>query len=111
MIAGPGSPSVFSNMVTSIEQHVEWISALIEHVGLRGLTRVEATTEAEQWWIEHVNEVAERTLYPRSPNSWFFGANTPGKPRVFMPYVGGVGTYRQKADDVAAKDYEGFVLS
>jgi cation diffusion facilitator CzcD-associated flavoprotein CzcO len=111
IVAGPGSPSVFSNMVNSIEQHVEWIAALLEDVTLRGLQRVEATPEAEQQWIEHVNEVAERTLYPRSPNSWFFGANTPGKPRVFMPYVGGVGTYRQKADDVAAKDYEGFVLS
>ncbi|TFV87230.1 NAD(P)/FAD-dependent oxidoreductase [Blastococcus sp. CT_GayMR16] len=110
IVAGPGSPSVFSNMVNSIEQHVEWIAALLEQVTLRGLQRVEATPEAEQQWIEHVNEVAERTLYPRSPNSWFFGANTPGKPRVFMPYVGGVGTYRQKADDVAAKDYEGFVL-
>jgi cation diffusion facilitator CzcD-associated flavoprotein CzcO len=111
IVAGPGSPSVFSNMVNSIEQHVEWITTLLEQVNLRGLQRVEATAEAEQQWIEHVNEVAERTLYPRSPNSWFFGANTPGKPRVFMPYVGGVGTYRQKADDVAAKDYEGFVLS
>ncbi len=110
-VAGPGSPSVFSNMVNSIEQHVEWITTLIEQVTLRGLSRAEATEEAEQQWIEHVNEAAERTLYPRSPNSWFFGANTPGKPRVFMPYVGGVGTYRQKADDVAAKDYEGFVLS
>ncbi|HEY0509740.1 MAG TPA: NAD(P)/FAD-dependent oxidoreductase [Blastococcus sp.] len=111
IVAGPGSPSVFSNMVNSIEQHVEWITTLLEQVTLRGLRRVEATAQAEQQWIEHVNEVAERTLYPRSPNSWFFGANTPGKPRVFMPYVGGVGTYRQKADDVAAKDYEGFVLS
>ncbi|SDY74316.1 cyclohexanone monooxygenase [Modestobacter sp. DSM 44400] len=111
IVAGPGSPSVFSNMVNSIEQHVEWITTLIEQVTLRGLSRAEATEEAEQQWIEHVNEVAEQTLYPRSPNSWFFGANTPGKPRVFMPYVGGVGTYRQKADDVAAKDYEGFVLS
>ena len=111
IVAGPGSPSVFSNMVNSIEQHVEWITDLIEHMSLRGLSRAEATEEAEQRWIEHVNEVAQRTLYPRSPNSWFFGANTPGKPRVFMPYVGGVGTYRQKADDVAAKDYEGFVLT
>jgi cyclohexanone monooxygenase len=110
IVAGPGSPSVFSNMVNSIEQHVEWITALVEHAALRGAHRVEATEEAEQAWIDHVNEAANRTLYVRSPNSWYFGANTPGKPRVFMPYVGGVGTYRHLADDVAAKDYEGFVI-
>jgi cation diffusion facilitator CzcD-associated flavoprotein CzcO len=111
IVAGPGSPSVFSNMVNSIEQHVEWITALLEYVTLRGAVRVEATERAEHAWVEHVNDAANRTLYPRSPNSWFFGANTPGKPRVFMPYVGGVGTYRQIADDVAAKDYEGFVIT
>lgn len=111
IVAGPGSPSVFSNMVNSIEQHVEWITSCIEQVSLRGGTRIEATDEAEQAWVEHVNEVANRTLYPKSPNSWFFGANTPGKPRVFMPYIGGVGNYRQKADDVAAKDYDGFVIT
>lgn len=111
IVAGPGSPSVFSNMVNSIEQHVEWIAALIDHLVLRGARRVEATEEAEQAWIDLVNEAAARTLYPRSPNSWFFGANTPGKPRVFMPYVGGVGTYRRIADDVAAKDYEGLVIT
>lgn len=110
IVAGPGSPSVFSNMVNSIEQHVEWITELIAHVNVRDAHRVEATEEAEQAWIDHVNEAANKTLYPRSPNSWFFGANTPGKPRVFMPYVGGVGTYRQIADDVAAKDYEGFKI-
>jgi cation diffusion facilitator CzcD-associated flavoprotein CzcO len=111
VVAGPGSPSVFSNMVNSIEQHVEWISALLAHADLRGVRRIEATADAERAWVEHVDEVARRTLYPRSPNSWFFGANTPGKPRVFMPYVGGVGTYRQIADDVAAKDYEGFLFT
>ncbi|MGY1593535.1 flavin-containing monooxygenase [Geodermatophilus sp. SYSU D00708] len=111
VVAGPGSPSVFSNMVNSIEQHVEWITGLLADADLRGVRRIEATAEAEQAWVEHVDEVAHRTLYPRSPNSWFFGANTPGKPRVFMPYVGGVGTYRQIADDVAAKDYEGFLFT
>jgi cation diffusion facilitator CzcD-associated flavoprotein CzcO len=111
VVAGPGSPSVFSNMVNSIEQHVEWISALLANADLRGVRRIEATADAEDAWVAHVDEVAHRTLYPRSPNSWFFGANTPGKPRVFMPYVGGVGTYRQIADDVAAKDYEGFLFT
>lgn len=111
IVAGPGSPSVFSNMVNSIEQHVEWISDLIRYADERHARRVEATPEAEQAWIEHVNDVAERTLYPRSPNSWFFGANTPGKPRVFMPYVGGVGNYRQKADEIAAHQYEGFRIT
>ena len=109
-ITGPGSPSVLSNMVVSIEQHVEWISDLLAYMGDRQLSVIEASPEAEAGWVAHVNEVADMTLYPKA-NSWYLGANIPGKPRVFMPYVGGVGVYRQLCDDVAAKGYEGFALT
>jgi cation diffusion facilitator CzcD-associated flavoprotein CzcO len=110
IITGPGSPSVLSNMVTAIEQHVDWIADCIEYMRERDLGRIEATLDAEDEWVEHVNEVADATLYPLA-NSWYVGANIPGKPRVFMPYVGGFGTYRQKCNDVTAKGYEGFVLT
>ncbi|MAB10819.1 MAG: cyclohexanone monooxygenase [Hyphomonas sp.] len=110
LITGPGSPSVLSNMIVSIEQHVDWIADCIHDMGQRQLTVVEATPEAEAEWVAHVNEVADTTLYPQA-NSWYLGANVPGKPRVFMPYVGGGGAYREKCDEVAANDYEGFTLS
>ena len=109
MITGPGSPSVLSNMIVSIEQHVEWIADCLVHLRERGLAAIEATVEAEDAWVAHVNEVGHMTLYPQA-NSWYMGANVPGKPRIFMPYVGGVFTYRQKCDDVAARGYEGFAL-
>jgi cyclohexanone monooxygenase len=110
MITGPGSPSVLSNMVVSIEQHVDWITDCLRFLQERRLARIEADVAAEDAWVQHVNEVANLTLYPRA-NSWYMGANVPGKPRVFMPYVGGVGAYRQKCDEVAANAYEGFVTS
>ncbi len=110
MITGPGSPSVLSNMIVSIEQHVDWIADCIHDMGERQLTVVEATPEAEAEWVAHVNEVADTTLYPQA-NSWYLGANVPGKPRVFMPYVGGVGVYREVCDEVAANGYKGFTLS
>lgn len=109
-ITGPGSPSVLSNMTVSIEQHVDWITDCLQYMRERNLKRIEATYEAEDAWVEHVNEVADSTLFPKA-NSWYVGANVPGKPRVFMPYVGGVGAYRQICDDVAAKGYEGFTLT
>ena len=108
-ITGPGSPSVLSNMVVSIEQHVDWITDCIAYLRERGLTTIEATVEAEDAWVDHVNEVASFTLYPRA-NSWYIGANVPGKPRVFMPYIGGVGTYAQKCEEIAANGYQGFAL-
>jgi len=108
IIAGPGSPSVFSNMVTSIEQHVEWVAECLKYLWHHDLEQIEATKSAEDAWVKHVNEVGNQTLYPRSPNSWFFGANTPGKPVVFMPYVGGVGNYAKKIAEVATSDYTGF---
>ncbi|MGI3783608.1 MAG: flavin-containing monooxygenase, partial [Janthinobacterium lividum] len=110
MITGPGSPSVLSNMVVSIEQHVDWVVAAIKHLQAEGLKIIEPTREAQDAWVDHVNLVASYTLYPRA-NSWYMGANVPGKPRVFMPYAGGVGAYRKKCDEVAAHGYEGFALT
>jgi cyclohexanone monooxygenase len=108
-ITGPGSPSVLSNMIVSIEQHVDWIADCLVYLRERRLGGIEASVEAEDEWVAHVNEVGHATLYPLA-SSWYMGANVPGKPRIFMPYVGGVGAYRQKCDDVAAKGYEGFTL-
>jgi cyclohexanone monooxygenase len=108
-ITGPGSPSVLSNMIVSIEQHVDWIADCMTHLRKQGKASIEATVEAENSWVAHVNEVGNLTLYPQA-NSWYMGANIPGKPRIFMPYIGGVGAYRQKCDEVAAKGYEGFTL-
>jgi cyclohexanone monooxygenase len=110
MITGPGSPSVLSNMLVSIEQHVDWISDCIAFMRERGHTIIEATTDAEEQWVAHVNEVAQMTLYPQA-SSWYMGANIPGKPRVFMPYIGGVGAYRRICDEVAAKGYRGFAMT
>jgi cyclohexanone monooxygenase len=108
-ITGPGSPSVLSNMIVCIEQHVDWIADCLSELQRRSATRIEATTAAEDGWVEHVNEVAHRTLFPIA-NSWYMGANVPGKPRVFMPYVGGVGPYRKICDAVAADGYRGFEI-
>ncbi len=110
VITGPGSPSVLSNMIVSIEQHVDWISDCIAYMRNRGLDAVEANRDAEDKWVAHVNEVAHTTLYPQA-NSWYMGANIPGKPQIFMPYIGGVGVYRQICNDVAAKGYEGFSMT
>jgi cyclohexanone monooxygenase len=96
--------------MVSIEQHVDWIADCVAHMRDRGARTIEATQEAEDAWVEHANGVAFRTLYPQA-NSWYMGANIPGKPRVFMPYIGGVGVYREKCDEIAAKGYEGFLLS
>ncbi|HSE05150.1 MAG TPA: NAD(P)/FAD-dependent oxidoreductase [Methylomirabilota bacterium] len=109
-ITGPGSPSVLSNMIVSIEQHVDWTADCLTYLGRHGYTTIEPTADAQEAWVRHVNEVGHMTLYPLAP-SWYMGANIPGKPRIFMPYIGGVGVYRQKCDDVAAKGYEGFVLT
>ncbi|GAA4577097.1 flavin-containing monooxygenase [Planotetraspora kaengkrachanensis] len=110
MITGPGSPSVLSNMVVSIEQHVDWVADAIDHLDRHGLTTIEPEPQAQDAWVDHVNLVGGFTLYPKA-NSWYMGANVPGKPRVFMPYAGGVGEYRKKCDEVAARGYEGFSLS
>jgi cyclohexanone monooxygenase len=109
-ITGPGSPSVLSNMIPSIEQHVEWIAECVEYMRARGVARIEATGEAEDAWVAHVNDVADASLRATC-GSWYVGANVPGKPRVFMPYIGGVPVYGQKCKAVAANGYEGFTLS
>jgi cation diffusion facilitator CzcD-associated flavoprotein CzcO len=109
-VTGPGSPGVLANMPTAIEHHVEWIADCIDHMRAHGLTRIEPTEEAEQAWVDHVREVAETTLYPKA-NSWYLGANIPGKKRVFMPYVGGFLPYTKRCAKVAARGYEGFALS
>ena len=110
IITGPGSPSVKSNMVFSIEQHVDWIADCIEHLEKRHFTSIEPSQESETNWVSHVNEVANRTLYPKA-ESWYMGSNVPGKARVFMPYVGGIPAYRKICDDVAAQGSRGFVLT
>jgi cyclohexanone monooxygenase len=110
VVTGPGSPGVKTQMIASIEQHVDWIADAIDHLHRHQLDRIEPTAKAEGEWVEHVNKVADSTLYPLA-NSWYMGANIPGKPRVFMPYVGGFDRYKKHCDAVAAKGYEGFTLS
>ena len=107
-ITGPGSPSVMTNMLVSIEQHIDWVTDAIVSLRARDLGAIEPTLEAQDAWVDHVNELASFSLYP-SGNSWYLGANVPGKPRVFMPYIGGAGPYRQVCDEVVADDYRGFV--
>jgi cyclohexanone monooxygenase len=109
-VTGPGSPSVISNMMVSIEQHIDWIADCIGYLQERGFETIEATQDAEDRWTRHVGEVADGTLFPKG-RSWYIGVNIPGKPRVCYPYLGGVGAYRKICDDVAAKAYEGFVLT
>jgi len=110
-ITGPGSPSVLCNMPVPIEQHVEWVTACIDHMRRKGVTTIEATTKAASDWGDHVNEAAHRTVLTKAPHSWYFGANIPGKPRQFMPYAGGMRRYREICDEIAADGYRGFVLS
>lgn len=109
MVSGPGSPSVLTNMIMSIEQHVEWISDCISHMSSTGATTIETTEESQLGWVAFVNAVADMTLYP-SCNSWYLGANVPGKPRVFMPLIG-FPTYVEKCNEVVRNGYEGFVLA
>jgi cyclohexanone monooxygenase len=109
IITGPGSPSVLTNMIASIEQHVELIADSIDYLRAHGHTRIEPTIEAQDEWVEHVNVVADLTLYPTC-NSWYLGANVPGKPRVFMPLLG-FPPYVEKCNHVVANGYEGFVLT
>jgi cyclohexanone monooxygenase len=108
-ITGPGSPSVLSNVIISIEQHVEWVARCLSDMKAAGKTVIEADAEAEQAWMHHVDEVAQTTLFPRA-DSWYMGRTRDGG-QVFMPYVGGVGAYRAKCDAVRDAGYEGFVLS
>ena len=108
-ITGPGSPSVLSNMPVSIEQHVEWISDCLAYLRANRIAIIEAQPRAMELWSDHVQQVAQRTLYPQAA-SWYMGANIPGKPRLFLPYIGGVGSYRDRCAAIAAAGYEGFEL-
>ncbi len=109
-ITGPGSPSVLSNMSVSIEQHGDWVADTLVDMRSRGFDTIEPTQQAEAGWVQHVNDCADITLHPTA-NSWYMGANVPGKPRVFLPYIGGVDAYRTICDEVASNDYLGFQLS
>ena len=107
IITGPGSPSVKSNMIMSIEQHVDLVIETLLSMRRNGLSVVEPELEAENKWVDHVQEVANKTLFPQA-NSWYMGANIPGKPRLFMPYIGGVGAYREICEEIVANNYRGF---
>ncbi len=109
-ITGPGSPSVLTNMIVSIEQHVDFIADMLDAMRKQGIVQFEPDVEAENDWVAHVDEVAQQTLY-RYADSWYKGANIDGKPRVFMPYVGGLNRYTDRCNQVAADGYDGFVLS
>jgi cyclohexanone monooxygenase len=109
IVTGPGSPGVKSQMVLTIEQHVDWIADCLEYARTHGISHIEAKPDAETKWVNHVKEVADATLYG-SADSWYLGANIPGKPRVFMPYVGGIARYKEICDQVRLSGYEGLTL-
>ncbi|MEU5082755.1 MULTISPECIES: flavin-containing monooxygenase [Streptomyces] len=109
-VLGPLSPSVLTNIAVSLEQQVDWITDCIAHLRRNGVTEIDALPGAEADWGAHVAEVADRTLYP-AVDSWYTGANVPGKPRVFLAYAGGLDRYREECDAVARDGYTGFVLS
>jgi cation diffusion facilitator CzcD-associated flavoprotein CzcO/acetyl esterase/lipase len=108
-ITGPQSPSVLSNMAVSIEQHVEWVSECLNYMRESGYERIEPTPLAEAGWVQHNHDCADITLFPRA-NSWYMGANVPGKPRVFLPYVGGLDGYGRACDEIVERGYLGFEL-
>jgi cyclohexanone monooxygenase len=108
-VTGPGSPSVLTNMLPSIEQHVDWIADCLTAVRGKGATVIEAEHQAEEAWVGHVGESAGNTLRSTC-SSWYVGANIPGKPRVFMPYIGGLPAYIERCEAVVAKGYEGFAF-
>jgi cyclohexanone monooxygenase len=107
IITGPGSPSVKGNMINTIEQHVDLVTDTMIHMREQGLDLIEPDLKAEDEWVDHVQVVAHKTLFPQA-NSWYMGANMPGKPRLFMPYIAGVGSYRRTCEEVVAEGYKGF---
>jgi cation diffusion facilitator CzcD-associated flavoprotein CzcO/acetyl esterase/lipase len=109
-ITGPQSPSVLSNMMVSIEQHVDWIGDCLSHLRQRGASVIEPTDTAESGWMQHCDDCAAITLHPRA-NSWYMGSNVPGKHRGLLPYIGGVDAYRKACDEVVERGYLGFTLS
>jgi cyclohexanone monooxygenase len=109
-ITGPGSPGVVTNVPAAIEQHVEWIADCLCHMRDRGFDSIEATEGATAEWTQHVQDVANDTLYPAA-DSWYMGANIPGKPRLFLPYIGGLGVYAGKCEEIVQGGYQGFAFS
>ncbi|MFE6856743.1 flavin-containing monooxygenase, partial [Streptomyces sp. NPDC057674] len=108
-LTGPGSPSVMANVVLCAEQHVDWLGDCLRHLDEHGHRAIEASEEAVEQWVAQCRDRAAATLFPAA-NSWYLGANIPGKPRVFMPFIGGFGVYGEIIADVAASGYKGFVL-
>ncbi|AGS35389.1 cyclohexanone monooxygenase [Corynebacterium maris DSM 45190] len=108
-VTGPGSPSVLTNMILSIEQHVEWITDFLLDLEDAGVGVVEASLQAQEQWVADVNAIADQTLYPQAA-SWYMGSNVPGKARVFMPYAGGADAYRAICDEIVSSGYSGFVM-
>ena len=106
-VTGPQSPGVKSQMILSIEQHVDWIADCIKYMKSNGNKMINPKKKSEELWVKHVADVANDTLYPMG-NSWYQGANIKGKTRVFMPYVGGFQKYRAKLNAVVSARYEGF---
>jgi len=109
VVTGPGSPGVLANMILAAEHHVDWIADTIAYLDANGFATIEAGPDAQDAWVRHCAELADATLFPQA-NSWYLGANVPGKPRVFMPFIGGLGAYRTIVDEVVADGYRGFVL-
>ena len=110
MITGPGSPAVFSNVMLSIEQHVDWIADCLAYMVEGGFDRIDADPEAEDRWTRLVEELVARSIVGKT-NSWWTGANIPGKPRGITMYLGGTHNYRAACDEIAANGYEGFTLT
>ena len=110
LITGPQSPSVLTNVIVAIEQHVDWIARCLGHMQSSHVGTAEPTLQAENEWVDHVGEIASKTLFA-SANSWYTGANIPGKPRVFLPYIGGLGNYTVICEDVVANGYRGLAFS
>ena len=109
-VNGPSSPSVLANMLQAIQQHVDWIADCIVHMEQGGFARIDADEQAQVAWAHEVAEVAERTLYTKA-NSWYMGANVPGKPRVFMMYIGGFDRYIERCEEIVRAGYAGFRFS
>ena len=109
-ITGPGSPAILTNVIVSIEQHVDWIARCIQHMNATQNSKIQAQAHAQEAWVQKVNDLAKNTLFPAS-DSWYMGANVPGKPRVFLPFIGGLGTYTEICEQVISEGYSGFDLA
>ncbi|CAM5638499.1 putative (cyclohexanone) monooxygenase [Streptomyces tanashiensis] len=108
-LTGAGSPSVMANVVLCAEQHGDWLGDCLRHLDEHGYRAIEASEEAVDQWVAQCRDRAAATLFPEA-DSWYLGANIPGKPRVFMPFIGGFGVYGEIIADVAASGYKGFAL-